>query len=188
MTVKPKVVFASAVVAIAAIAGYYYASPWITLNNLRSDAMAGKADKMSEYVDFPSLRESLKSQIQAVMMGSLSKPELKDNPFSGLAMVMAGSIVEGLVNTMASPNGIVNMVQGKDLREGVAAQPSASASGPDSPAPTKAFNGSVNYDGLSRVIVKGKDAKPDAPYIVMKREGLFSWKVVDIQLGKFENK
>ena len=182
MSLKPKALIATAAVAIAAIAGYSYASPWMTLKNLRDDAMAGKADKMSDYVDFPMLLESLKGQIQGVMMNSLSSPEMKDNPFSGLAMAMAGGLIDSMVGTLASPNGVVNMVQGKDAREEVAVQTAPAPATSDAKS-AKAFNGAVNYDGYSRVIVKAKDAQDGDPYIVMKREGLFSWKVVDIQLG-----
>ena len=185
MNKNTKVIITVLAVLVAAVAGYAYASPWITLENLRDDAMAGKADNMQDYVDFPAVRDSLKGQIQSVMMKNLQSEEMKDNPFSGLAMMMAGSMIDSLVNTMASPNGFVNIVQGKDVRDKATTQAAATPAQDlaSAPAPTKAFNGAINYDGFNRVIVKAKDAKDGDPYIVMKRDGLFSWKVVDLQVG-----
>jgi len=182
-----------AALALAGLAAYSYASPWLTLKNFRSDAVAGKTERMNDYVDFPILRDSLRTQIQSVMTDQLAK-DGSDNPFAGLAMLMMNAVIDPLVNMVASPSGIVKMVQGKaqSAETPGVPLPFPGADSPGSAPPTpiksaeteKALAGTVRYDGWNRVIVQADDYKPGDPYFVLRREGLFSWKVVDLQLGK----
>ena len=172
MNKNTKVIITVLAVLVAAVAGYAYASPWITLENLRDDAMAGKADNMQDYVDFPAVRDSLKGQIQSVMMKNLQSEEMKDNPFSGLAMMMAGSMIDSLVNTMASPNGFVNIVQGKDVRDKATTQAAATpaqdlASAPAPTCPQK--EGIVIHD--SCVYARG-ERMIDPPRRLLSRAGV----------------
>lgn len=190
MKPKTKAIVAVAVVVFAGVAAYSYASPWITLKTFREDAVAGKAERMNDYVEFPALRESLRTQIQSLLTEQLAK-DGKENPFAGLAMLMANAIIEPLVSTVASPSGIVKLVQGKEQSTEATGLPpmtpgaSAPNSTPVKSAETqKAFQGKTRYDGWSRVIVQADDYKQGDPYLVLRREGLFSWKMVDLQLGR----
>lgn len=56
---KPLLIVALIVAVIAAL-GYAYASPYVALGRLKSAIDARDAQAISEYVDFPSLRISLR--------------------------------------------------------------------------------------------------------------------------------
>ncbi len=193
MNAKSKVGVAIAIVMLASLAAYSYASPWLTLKSFREDAVAGKTERMNDYVDFPVLRESLRTQIQYVLTEQVAK-EGEDNPFAGLAMLMANAVIDPLVNMMASPSGVVRLAQGKEQSAGASGLPpvlpGASSPGAVPSAPIKnaeaqkAFQGKVRYDGWSRVIVQADDYQHGDPYLVLRREGLFSWKMIDLQLGR----
>ncbi|WP_261796045.1 DUF2939 domain-containing protein, partial [Burkholderia multivorans] len=79
---KPLLIVVLAVAVIAAI-GYAYASPYIALGRLKSAIDARDAQAVSEYVDFPSLRISLKQQVTEELMRRIDAVK-KDNPFAVL--------------------------------------------------------------------------------------------------------
>ena len=53
---------------VVVICGYLYASPYLAINNIKKAAEAGDTEKLSTYIDYPSVRESLKSQVKASVM------------------------------------------------------------------------------------------------------------------------
>lgn len=61
------VVAALAAVLLVAALGFVYASPYIALDRVKRAADARDAQTVSEYVDFPALRASLKDQIAALL-------------------------------------------------------------------------------------------------------------------------
>ena len=42
----------------------------------------------------------------------------------------------------------------------------------------------LSYDGLNQLVVRAVPAQEGDPYLVMRRQGLFAWKVTDLQLGR----
>ena len=42
------------------VAGYLYASPYLVLNSIKNAAQTRDADKLSGYIDFPSVKQSIK--------------------------------------------------------------------------------------------------------------------------------
>lgn len=57
---------------------------------------------VSEYVDFPALRESIRAQIQGRLM-SKWQAEASDNPFAGLGALLATSMVDRAVDAIVTP-------------------------------------------------------------------------------------
>lgn len=175
------------VVAILAVAGAYYASPYWTVRQLREAAEARDADRMSDFVDFPSLRESIKAELQAsVVMPMLNDPKMKDNPFAGLGAMLAGAMLGPMIDSMISPAGLAAM-----LKQGPPSKPSEVMSKPpavDGAAPARgAVDEAVRstYSGLNRFVVAY--ARPDepidrAPALIFRRDGLFSWKLSKVRL------
>ena len=52
----------AAMVLVVGIVAVYLGSPYWTLYQIRSAATAGEGDRIATYVDFPAVRESIKSQ------------------------------------------------------------------------------------------------------------------------------
>ena len=56
-----------AVVFVVLAAAAYFGSPYWAIQQMRSVAQSGQGDKLVGYVDFPAVRESLKTQFTLMM-------------------------------------------------------------------------------------------------------------------------
>lgn len=139
------------------LAASIYLAPYLTLHNLKAAITAHDADRFSENVDYPALRENLKGQLM-IRLGDKLRQE-KNNPYAAID----GAIVIGLMNTlldnMISPAGAMAMMQGtKPASPNARAQPAT-----DHPAPRRDY--AVSYQGWSTVLVTPRadgDEKPAA--------------------------
>lgn len=157
------------VVAVLALAGaWYWFSPGYAMQQLREAAVAGDKQELAERVDFPAVRESLKNQFKVAMMAKLKEDQ--DNPFAGLAAMMVGPMIDGLLETAISPEGVKGLVEhGKFQKQG------ETATGPEA-------KWNIERDGLNRFRVTPEvEQGENAPTIVFIRDGL-GWKMVDIEL------
>lgn len=166
---------------LAALSGgfWLYTGPQRALAGIKASADAGDAEGIRERVDMPALRESLKEQFSALMQEKMAT-ELKDNPFAGLGMMMAGTFVDKAVENFVTPAGLVKMLGGTkgavvtDDKEAAEAEVAAADNQPD-------ISGS--FDSLDRytMLVKKKGSDQPGLKLTMRREG-FSWKLTSIQL------
>ncbi len=172
------------VVLVVAAAVGSYASPYWTIYQMCSAMQARDADKFSRYVDYPALRESLKTQLIALTQSKMQSPEMKDNPFAGLGQMLGLAMANMVVDTMVSPSGVMAMMAG----EKPPALPSTSTSAAPPPTDEKqvALNGSLKYDVSYRSwdLVQASALKDNGDKITvdLRRDGLWSWKWVSIQL------
>ncbi len=166
---KKWLIAALAAVLIAG-AGWYFASPALAMSGLRDAAMAGDKDELKERIDFPAVKESLKSQVKARMMAEAAKQ--KDNPMAGLGAMFAMAMIDPLIDGLISPDAIKAMVE-----RGKLGKPDAEAQEPK-PEPKWA----IERSGLDtfRAVPESQDGKP-SPKLVFKRDGL-SWRLVDIEI------
>ncbi|MDS0862361.1 DUF2939 domain-containing protein [Burkholderia pseudomultivorans] len=107
---KPLLIVVMAVVVVAAI-GYAYASPYIALDRLKSAVDARDAQAVSEYVDFPSLRISLKQQVTEELMRRIDAVK-KDNPFAVIGALIGSALMGPLVDAYATPEGVAALMSG----------------------------------------------------------------------------
>lgn len=110
LRLKPLLIVALAVVVIAAI-GYAYASPYVALGRLKSAIDARDAQAVSEYVDFPSLRISLKQQVTEELMRRIDSVK-KNNPFAVIGALIGSALIGPLVDAYATPEGVAALMSG----------------------------------------------------------------------------
>ncbi|WP_374575735.1 DUF2939 domain-containing protein [Phenylobacterium sp. J367] len=100
-----------AIALVAAFFAAYFASPLLAAQSLRSAAREGDAERLERLVDFPTVREGLKSQINAQLMTAMqTDPEMQANPFAALALLMVPAIVERAIDAYVTPDAIGAMV------------------------------------------------------------------------------
>jgi hypothetical protein len=159
------------------LAGVYGGSAYLAASNLEKSAKAGDVAALDELVDFPSVREGLKSQMNAAMMAKMqSDPELANNPFAGLGMMLAPAIIERAVDAYVTPDGIAAIVRGQRLNE----PPQAAAENRDNP---DVEYGSQWVDLDTFKVTARKDGSNETmPSFIFKREGFATWKLKKIQL------
>ena len=167
------------VVGLAAIliAGYVVASPLITVYQMKSAAEKNDGEALSEHIEFPSLRQSIKDQVNAMFVEKLENDKnLKGNAFAGLAMVFAGALVEKAVDVYVTPAGISKIMAGEMVSLGELGQ---SSEGKTKKEPFK--NASFSYESTDKFVVTVANKSEEPVRFILRRQGL-NWKLTDIRL------
>ncbi|MGU7769260.1 DUF2939 domain-containing protein [Burkholderia sp. MR1-5-21] len=124
------------VAAVLAAVGYAYASPYVALGRLKAAIDARDAQTVSDYVDFPSLRISLKQQVTDELMRRIDPKRQDNNPFAIIGALIGSALIGPLVDAYATPEGVAALMSGIPPRGNPgerppewAAQPPGGASG-----------------------------------------------------------
>ena len=198
------------VIAVIAALGFGYASPYMALNNLKRAADARDAQTVNEYVDFPALRESLKEQVTGLLTRRIEEHG-NGNPFAAIGAMIGAALIGPLVDAYATPDGVAALLNGMPPRgnpgERPPVPPGAAAPAPE-PAPPVAGNTAngaasnaanpennatppqppqttAGYRSLNEFAVTYQHGVGDARYsAILRREGLFTWKLAAINLNE----
>lgn len=108
-----KIVGALVAIFVLIIGGYYYASPYLVLNSIKGAAQAGDSEKVSAYIDYPSVRQSFKDQMNAYMVKGMASKET--DGWEALGAMIATTMVDKIVDAAVTPEGMTLMLQGKDF-------------------------------------------------------------------------
>lgn len=100
---------------VVVICGYLYATPYIALNNIKKAAQAGNSDTVSKYIDYPSVRQSFKDQMNAYMLKEMAKHD--NDGFAALGTMLASTMVDKMIDGIVTPEGMTMMMQGKNLED-----------------------------------------------------------------------
>ena len=117
---KSLTLFAAA--AVLGGGGYLYATPYISLNQLREAVESKDLPAIERHVDFPSVRASLKEQLKAKMTEEISSNS-GDDPWVNLGMGALGyAIAEPIINIAVdayiSPAGLKALLAGSQPQQG----------------------------------------------------------------------
>jgi len=157
------------VAAIVMGMGWYFGSPRWTLHEMQAAAEAKDAERLAGYIDFPSLRASLKEQMKAKMAAEMVKAK-DDNPFASLGAAFAVNMVDGIVEALVTPAA---------MREVFANAPA--------PKPGKGKIGvrvknlEVKRVGLSEFRLVNHEDKTGSS-LIFKRDGL-GWKLTELRVS-----
>jgi len=98
-------IVAGAVCATAAI--WHALSPFADVAMCRNWIIELNAEQASKCIDFPLLRENLKSEIPALIAKQLENdPEIRDNPFASIGMALALPMVSAMIDIYVTPVGL----------------------------------------------------------------------------------
>jgi hypothetical protein len=196
------------VIVVVAVLGYGYASPYLALNRLKRAADERDAQTVSEYVDYPALRESLKDQIAGLLTRKI-QARANGNPLAALGAMIGVALIGPLVDAYATPDGVAALLNGMPPRgdptqrppvppdapaNAPANAPAGSAdSTPTAPAPATAGSPTTPpqppqttaaYRGINEFVVTYQHGVGDTRYAaILRREGLFSWKLAAVDLN-----
>lgn len=160
-------------VVLALVVGYVAAGPYLTVYAIKTGIVENDAEKLSENIEFPTLRQNMKEQLNASMMKSTAT-EMKDNPFAALAVGFATKMVDGIVDSFVTPSGLSTLMEGKKPNND-------GASGNDPPQKKDDLfkNARFSYDSVSKFSIWVPNDKGEETRFVLKRDG-FSWKLVNL--------
>lgn len=183
-------------VLVALLIAGYLASPIFALRSLTEAAKAGDKARLESAVDFPAVRESLKQQLRATMTRKIeSDPKLRDSPFAAFGQMLLVGVVDKAVDAYATPDAIAAMVANSEPPRnlgGAESRPAAAppASQPEAPAAARSKDRSnievhYGYQDLDHFRATYRDRRDgdQEPFgLILRRQGLFGWKLVKIEL------
>jgi hypothetical protein len=171
---------------VAFLVASYFVSPIIALHGLTTAAKAGDRAKLERSIDFPAVRDSLKAQLKAAMARQVNAdPKLRDNPFAALGQMLLVGVIDKAVDAYATPDAIANMVATNKAPERISTDEPPPPVEQPKPKPKSTTEAHYAYQGLNHFRAAYRD-KADPPGdelgLVMERRGLFTWKLVKIEL------
>ncbi|WP_201501525.1 DUF2939 domain-containing protein [Psychrobacter cibarius] len=158
---------------------YLYASPYIAFYNIKNAAEQKDADKLSGYIDFPSVKQSIKDQVKAAMVEELAASDEQDG-FEALGTMLAAAMIDPLVDGLITPDGVALMLQGQKL--------DFDSSNDSSEDKAKIDNEDIDYKtgylsfNRFKVQIIDADDSDESLDVIMHRDGL-SWKVTRISFS-----
>jgi hypothetical protein len=183
---NPVLLFILILVLLASLSVWAYYGPHRTLNKIREAAEKGDTEALRDLIDFPSVRESLKEQLNSIMAKKMTV-ELKDNPFASLGMMIASAIVDKMVDSFVTPNGIASLVKGMKPKFDPSQNPNENIDSSEEKNTENKISKKYRYEGLSKFIVSfcNKDKNTECISLILRRDGL-KWKLTEIQIPEMD--
>lgn len=153
--------------------GWWFGSPWWTLYQMREAAEARDADKLAGYIDFPSLRQTSKAQLQAAMLAEANSNSASPDRFGAAGSMMAMAMIGPLIDALMTP---------EMMRQAFEKAPAGG--GKSRPALGIDANGtSVVRSGLDEFRLHRAEARGEEGDLIFRRHGL-GWKLAEVRLPK----
>ena len=169
--------------ALAIAGGWYLVSPFAAVVGCRNAIVELDADKAENCIDFPALREGLKSEIPAMLMKQMRQdPEMAGNPFSSIGMALVIPMVSAMVDAYVTPAGLktafklAKLNQANGQGESVPQDQTAAAS-KSMQLSDSLKKSTFVYEDLSRFQVSGTAENGNKIKLSFVRHGFFDWKL-----------
>ncbi len=114
MTQKQKLWLAGAAIAAFGVGGWFYATPYLTLQQMYGAAKQENPQRLSGYIDFPAVRENLKQDLQATFAQQISGQT--GGILGLLGAALGGVILDPVLDTVVSPEGVAALLQGQTIQ------------------------------------------------------------------------
>lgn len=151
---------------------YIFFSPYITVNNMKSAAENHDGEALSEYIDFPSVRQSMKDQINVMVTKRMVEDEeIKGNPFAALGVALVGAMVDRVVDVYVTPAGITQIMAGR--------KPQPEENSEIAPDRELLAGASMSYDSFDKFVVMINGADGENGKFILRRRGI-GWKLTEI--------
>lgn len=167
---------------------WVYFTPHLTVRSMRLAATRGDAEALAAHVDFPALRESVKSQLADAMDERIGGRDTA-SAFGALGARLATAIADPMIDAMLTPQALSLMFTGGGLAlDGLAAagihHPDAS---PGDRGNLPQWQADMGYEDVNTFTVRlqaSDDAIPPST-LIFKRDKLLLWKLSGIEMAAF---
>ena len=168
---------------------WLYFAPHLTVRSMRLAAERGDAQALAAHVDFPALRESVKTQLADIMRERIGASGDSDRDNLGalrdVGARFATMIATPMIEAIVSPQALSLLFAGKGLaRDGLAAATGTSdqRGGGDLPE----WNATMAYEDLHTFAVTlHPDGDIAAPAkLIFKRNNLLWWKLSAVEMPR----
>lgn len=160
--------------------GWYFASPSWAMSQLQTAATEGDTDRLEQSIDFPSVRESLKTELRAAMAAEMVKQqEDAEDGFAVLGSAFAMAMVDTMVDGFVNPESMAAMIE-----KGQMEREASIEAGEQSPreGQERDVEWSISREGISRFTATpvAGEGEP-VPTLIFERNGI-GWKLSAIDL------
>lgn len=158
---------------------WFYFAPHRAVDNMKTAVESKDAAVLSEYVDYPALKENLKMNINSTVTSKKTNERSAD-PLATLGAAMAAAFIEPMIDKLITPEGLSMMLRGYT--------PQSRKRSRDSEVPDTDFETSMGYENFDSFVVTiaRKTATENPVALIFNREGLFSWKLSGVRLPSQE--
>ena len=162
---------------VVLVLGYLFATPYITAYQMKVAAENHDGEALSEFVDFPALRESLKDQMTGKLRKEMAEDVVEGNPLAAIGTAFGGIIVKGIVDEFVTPAGLMQLMKGK--------RPDSEPAGvePTGQTPSGPFSDtSTSYESFNKFSIITRDPATDLEVkFILRRRGI-QWKLTEVIL------
>ncbi len=164
------------VLILLALGAYVAAGPYLAVAAIKDGIANDDADKLAEHIDFLQLRQNIKDQLNAAE--EAKRATAKDNNmFSALMSGFKAKLIEGMVDSIVTPEGLANLFAGKK-----ALAPASSPSEEVKEERKEVFKDArFTYDSLDSFSIWIPNSDKSEMRLVLQRRGL-TWKLVNLTL------
>lgn len=156
---------------LAAAAGWYFASPWLTLRAMVSAAKANDAERLSAYVDYQALRRDVKADLAR----RLEAEAKKERGLAGrLGLAVGRAMIAPAVDAAVSPAALKVAFAAMGRTGAGGSEPGEAGGSGRRALPT------IDRQGFGRFVLRDP-AVPGAAF-VFERRGL-GWKLAGLERG-----
>lgn len=171
---------AAGALALLIAVGVYVGSPFYTANQLRVAARQADKQRLEQLVDFSQVRDHFKAQLNSQVQKSASK---SDNLLAGLGAELVSAFSGRIIDRIVTADGVASVIRsGRANRDAARAESEAG----DGPAPEEhKLRYSGSYQGLNHFLLTIRDSgdpEKALAFLTLTRNGLFSWRVTQIDL------
>ncbi|MFN3809653.1 MAG: DUF2939 domain-containing protein [Roseateles asaccharophilus] len=171
----------TALLALALVAGLaLYATPYLTVHQLREAARERDAQALAAHVDFPALRQHLKLSVQDRLAGRERNERGDPTPAAAMGAAVAAALLGPMVDVLITPETLGRILQGES--------PLGLPGGRE--PPTYSQEGrprlltEMGYESPGRFVFslrrEGDGEEPIA--LVLHRQGLIGWRLAEMRL------
>ena len=171
---------AAGAVAIFAVAAYWYWSPFVAIRQMQSAARSRDAQAFNEKVDYPRLRESLKTQFTTFLTEQVEKTAESRKAFASLGMKVGMAMVNPMVDAMVRPETVMLAMHDGKMKSGKAARQNAG----NVKKETEWDYERVGVDKLVIFPVDKDKTREETVGLVFERSGFATWKLTALALPK----
>ena len=163
----------------AATAAWFYSLPYLAAIGMKEAAEKNDATQLSAYVDFPSVKESLKASVNAAIALKVVANDKDAEPFSTIGTALAAALVNPIIDALATPESLAMIMRGDTPQTGKAVAPSGQIA--ERKLDADAEMRYLRFDQFAIDIRKKGTSQPPV-VLVLARNGLFTWKLTSIRL------
>ncbi|MDT8364523.1 MAG: DUF2939 domain-containing protein [Nitrosomonas sp.] len=155
---------------------WFYFTPHMAVSKIESAIEAKDTARLSEYISYPELKESLKAEFNTTLSTTAGQ-KINTDPFNALGAALVAGFVDPMIDTLVTPEGLAMMMKGNVSRNNK--HTSASSNPSDTDIQISTF-----YEDFNHFIVVASplDAPNEPVKLVFNRHGLFSWKLSSVRL------